>query len=86
MLHRPKRPSGKPEGSLNKGPQTLSRSLSSAARALEVASMQLVALHSDFDGLIIGRNQVWKIGRIDAESDGARGAWLSGDEAGLFER
>ena len=48
--------------------------------------MQLVALHSDFDGLIIGRNQVWKIGRIDAESDGARGAWLSGDEAGLFER
>ena len=43
----------------------------------------LVALHSDFDGLIIGRNQLWKIGRIDAESDGACGAWLSCDEAGL---
>jgi hypothetical protein len=47
---------------------------------------QLVALHSDFDELIIGRNQLWKIGRIDAESDGACGAWLSCDEAGLFER
>jgi hypothetical protein len=46
----------------------------------------LVALHSDFDELIIGRNQLWKIGRIDAESDGACGAWLSCDEAGLFER
>jgi hypothetical protein len=47
---------------------------------------RLVALHGDFDGLIIGRNQLWKIGRIDAESDGACGAWLSCDEAGLFER
>jgi hypothetical protein len=47
---------------------------------------ELVALHSDFDELIIGRNQLWKIGRIDAESDGACGAWLSCDEAGLFER
>jgi hypothetical protein len=46
----------------------------------------LVALHSDFDELTIGRNQLWKIGRIDAESDGACGAWLSCDEAGLFER
>jgi hypothetical protein len=48
--------------------------------------MLLVALHSDFDELTIGRNQLWKIGRIDAESDGACGAWLSCDEAGLFER
>ena len=47
---------------------------------------RLVALHSDFDWLIIGRNQVWKIGRIDGESDGSRDAWLSCDEAGLFER
>ena len=48
--------------------------------------LTLAALHSDFDELTIGRNQLWKIGRIDAESDGACGAWLSCDEAGLFER
>jgi hypothetical protein len=29
---------------------------------------------------VIGRNQLWKIGRIDAESDGACGAWLRSGE------
>ena len=46
----------------------------------------LVALHSDFDRLIMGRDQLWKTGWVDGESDGARDAGLSGYEAGFFER
>lgn len=34
----------------------------------------------------MGRDQLWKTGWVDGESDGARDAGLSGYEAGFFER
>lgn len=46
----------------------------------------LVALHSDFDWLIIARSEFWQVGGVDGESDGSGDAGLSCDEAGFFER
>ena len=47
---------------------------------------RLVALHSDFDWLIIARSEFWQVGGVDGESDGSGDAGLSCDEAGFFER
>ena len=47
---------------------------------------RLAALHSDFDWLIIARNEFWQVGGVDGESDGSGDAGLSCDEAGFFER
>ena len=44
----------------------------------------LVALHSDFDWLIIARSEFWQVGGVDGESDGSGDAGLSCDEAGFF--
>ena len=46
----------------------------------------LVALHSDFDWLMIARSEFWQVGGVDGESDGSGDAGLSCDEAGFFER
>jgi len=50
------------------------------------ADFGLVALHSDFDWLIIARSEFWQVGGVDGESDGSGDAGLSCDEAGFFER